>query len=137
MNNKLPSGAKANRLKNDVNVSFAYILVFLNESPENGSGEFSMGLTAGNGIDGAGEADRLIDGEDPNDERRLCEMVGGFIGSANEVGVPGIEGVGAGEAGATDDASGKVLDLRPRSGGAGLLADILLAGMSIFVTLLC
>lgn len=79
------------------------MLAFLAPGP-NGLGELSIGLTAGNGIDGAGDADRLIEADDPNDERRLCEIAGGFIGSANEVGVPGIDG--AGEVGATDNASG-------------------------------
>lgn len=68
-----------------------------------GFGEFSIGLTAGRGIEGAGDAERRIDGDEPKDDRRLCEIAGGFIGSANEVGVPGIEGTG--EAGANDDAS--------------------------------
>lgn len=40
-------------------------------------GEF--GMTAGNGIEGAGEAERRIDGDDPKDERRLCEVGGGCI----------------------------------------------------------
>lgn len=42
-------------------------------------GEF--GMTAGRGIDGAGEADRRIDGEDmaPKEERRLWEVGGGCI----------------------------------------------------------
>lgn len=99
----------------------------------NGLGEFSMGRTAGNGIDGAGDADRLIDGDEPKEDRRLCEMAGGFIGSASEVGVPGIEG--AGEAGAKR-ASEAMCARGPCSGGAGLLEEILLAGRSIFVTLL-
>lgn len=68
-----------------------------------GLGEFSIGLTAGNGIEGAGDADLRMDGEDPNDERRLCETAGGFMGSAKEVGVPGMDG--AGEPGASEDAS--------------------------------
>ena len=33
--------------------------------------EMSRGLTAGSGNDGAGDADRRIEGEDPNEERRL------------------------------------------------------------------
>ena len=36
-----------------------------------GFGECSIGLTAGSGIDGAGEADLLIEGDEPNEERRL------------------------------------------------------------------
>jgi hypothetical protein len=86
-----------------------------------------MGLTAGKGIvDGAGDADLRIDGEDPNEDRRLCEITGGFIGKANDVGVPGIDADGTGEPGATNILSGKVYGLSPKSGGAGLLEDILL-----------
>ena len=95
-----------------------------------------MGSTAGKGIDGAGEADLRTEGDEPNDERRLCEMAGGFIGSASDVGVPGIEG--AGDPGATDNESAARCPPRALvSGGAGLLADILRPGRSIFVTLLC
>ena len=81
------------------------MLAFLTpkELGPNGLGELSIGLTAGNGIDGAGDADRRIEADEPKDERRLWEIAGGFIGSANEVGVPGIDG--AGEVGATDNAS--------------------------------
>lgn len=57
-----------------------------------------MGITAGNGIEGAGEADRRIDmaGEAaPKDDLRLWLIVlGGFIGNAKEVGVPGHDGTG-------------------------------------------
>ena len=86
-------------------------------------------------MDGAGDADRLIDGEDPNDDRRLCEIAGGFIGSASDVGVPGREG--AGDPGAKEDASAVRFPRTLESGGAGLLEDILLPGRSIFVILLC
>ena len=65
-----------------------------------GRGEFSIGLTAGKGIDGAGDADLRRDGEDAKDDLRLCVNGGGFIGNAREVGVPGIDAEGAGEAGA-------------------------------------
>ena len=65
-----------------------------------GSGEFSIGLTAGKGIDGAGDADLRRDGEDAKDDLRLCVYGGGFIGNAREVGVPGIDAEGAGDAGA-------------------------------------
>lgn len=74
-------------------------------------------------------------GEEPKEERRLCEMAGGFIGSASDVGVPGIDC--AGDPGANEDASAARWPRRLESGGAGLLDDILLAGRSIFVTLLC
>jgi hypothetical protein len=56
-----------------------------------GFGDASMGITAGSGIDGAGETDLL----DENDDLRLCVMtLGGFIGNATEVGVPGADGTG-------------------------------------------
>lgn len=113
-----------------------YILAFLIPIPlpKYGLGEFSIGRTAGNGIDGAGEAERRMEGEDPKEERRLWEMIGGFIGSAKEVGVPGMEGEG--DAGASDADSGPV-DRAVSSLGAGLPEDILRPGKSIFVTLLC
>lgn len=43
-------------------------------------------------MDGAGEADRRIEGDDPKEERRLWDNAGGFIGNARDVGVPGIDG---------------------------------------------
>lgn len=50
-----------------------------------------MGITAGRGIDGAGETERL----DEKDDLRLWLItLGGFIGSAIDVGVPGAEGTG-------------------------------------------
>lgn len=95
-----------------------------------------MGLTAGSGIEGAGEADLRTDGEaQPKDERRLCETGGGFIGRAREVGVPGIDG--AGDPGARDEESRPDNDLEWASGGAGLLDDIRLPGRSILDILLC
>lgn len=61
-------------------------------------GEASIGITAGNGNDGAGDADRLIDiaGDDaPKDDLLLWLMtLGGFMGNANDVGVPGHDGPG-------------------------------------------
>ena len=45
------------------------------------------GMTAGSGIaDGLGETDRLRFGPacDPNDDRLLCEVGGGFMGRAND-----------------------------------------------------
>ena len=85
-------------------------------------------------MDGAGEADLRIEAKDPKEERRLWVMAGGFIGRAREVGVPGMEADGAGEAGATmHSADCRIFG----SGGAGLLAEIRLAGKSILVTLLC
>lgn len=85
---------KVNLLKNDVKVSFAYRLPFLTPV-EYGLGEASIGITAGSGIEGAGEAERRIAGEDPNEDLRLwLTALGGFIGSAIVVGVPGAEGAG-------------------------------------------
>ena len=56
-----------------------------------GRGEASIGMTAGRGNDGAGDTDRLLE----KDDRRLWLMtLGGFIGRATEVGVPGAEGTG-------------------------------------------
>ena len=100
MNNRLPSGAKVSLRKNEVYVSLAYMLAFFIPKPAYGLGEFSIGRTAGSGMDGAGDADLLIDGDEPKEERRLCDIAGGFIGKAKDIGVPGIEGDGAGEAGA-------------------------------------
>lgn len=80
------------RLKNDVKVSLAYMGAFLTPRLDK-LGEFD-GITAGSGIEGAGETERRMDGDDPNDERRLCDVGGGFIGSANEFGVPGADGTG-------------------------------------------
>lgn len=97
-------------------------------------GEF--GITAGSGMDGAGEADRRIDGEEPKDDRRLCEVGGGCIcnGRDKDCGVPGMEGIGEPMARAESAAKDARL---PKSGGAGLLDDTLRAGRSIFADLLC
>lgn len=92
VNRRLPSGAKVRRRKKDVNVSLAYIGAFLTPSPAT-LGEFD-GITAGKGIDGAGETDRRTEGDEPKDERRLCEVGGGFMGRAKELGVPGADGTG-------------------------------------------
>lgn len=100
-----------------------------------GFGEFSMGLTAGKGIEGAGDAERRIDGDEPKDERRLCEITGGFMGNAREAGVPGIDG--AGDAGANDAESSVSCGRGLGSGGAGLLVEILRPGRSILMILLC
>ena len=86
-------------------------------------------------MDGAGDADLRMAGDELKDERLLCELAGGFIGRAREIGVPGTEG--AGEPGARLWVSGGKYGLNPRSGGAGLLEDILLPGKSILVILLC
>jgi hypothetical protein len=93
-----------------------------------------LGMTAGRGMDGAGEAERRIDGEEPNDERRLCEVGGGcIVGKASDCGVPGIEGTG--EPIANESPTNEARP--PKSGGAGLLEDTRRAGRSILVTLLC
>ena len=86
-------------------------------------------------MDGAGEAERRMEGEDPKEDRRLWEIAGGFIGKANDVGVPGIEGPG--DAGASDAESRPVCVRDPGSCGAGLLADIFRPGRSILAILLC
>jgi hypothetical protein len=60
------------------------------------------GLTAGKGSAGDGEADRLnaetddCAGDPENDDLRLEENGGGFMGIDIEVGVPGVDGVGDG-----------------------------------------
>jgi hypothetical protein len=56
-----------------------------------GFGDASMGITAGRGIDGAGETERL---EEKDDLRLWLITLGGFIGSAMDVGVPGADGTG-------------------------------------------
>ena len=94
-------------------------------------GEF--GMTAGRGIEGAGDTDRWrIEGLEPNEDRRLCDVGGGFIGRASDWGVPGTDGAG--------EPAVKVSLLTnearwPKSGGAGLFEDIRRAGKSIRVTL--
>lgn len=92
-------------------------------------------MTAGRGIDGAGDADRRMDGDEPNDERRLCDVGGGcIVGKASDCGVPGIEGTGE-PMEWFDSAANE--DRPPKSGGAGLFDDTRRAGRSILVTLLC
>ena len=75
VNKRLPSGANVSRRKKDTLDSLAYVPVFriptLARIAKLGLGECSMGLTAGSGIEGAGEAERRIAGEDPNEDRRL------------------------------------------------------------------
>lgn len=77
------------RRKNEVSVSLAYRLVFF--VPSCGFGDASMGITAGRGSVGAGEAER----RDENEDLRLWLItLGGFMGSGMDVGVPGAEGTG-------------------------------------------
>lgn len=96
---------------------------------DDGLGEGSIGMTAGKGMDGAGETDR----REENEDRRLWLMtLGGFMGSANDVGVPGAEGTGDPMEGASRTAS----DERwPKSGGAGLLEEIRRGGRSALMWL--
>lgn len=56
----------------------------------------AAGITAGKGIEGLGETERRMDcaETEPNEERRLCVVCGGFMGRANDCGVPGAEGAG-------------------------------------------
>lgn len=56
----------------------------------------AAGMTAGSGMDGLGETERRIEWADtePNEERRLCEVAGGFMGKARDWGVPGADGAG-------------------------------------------
>lgn len=57
-----------------------------------GLGDASMGITAGRGIDGAGLTERR---DDEKDDLRLWQIVlGGFMGKAIDVGVPGADGTG-------------------------------------------
>ena len=97
-------------------------------------GEEISGRTAGRGREGAGEADRLKDGDEPKEDLRLPVMAGGSIGRAVVTGVPGFDG--AGEVMARFDVlafEGRCV----RSGGAGLFEDILLPGKSILWNLPC
>ncbi len=85
---KLPSGVNVSRRKKEVKVSLAYIFVFRNPgpSPPDRLGE-AEDITAGRGIvDGLGDTDRLWPWPacEPNDDRRLCDVGGGFIGRARD-----------------------------------------------------
>ena len=97
-------------------------------------GDEISGLTAGNGSDGAGEADRRNDGDEPKDDRRLEASSGGSMGSGVVKGVPGFDG--AGEA----MARLLLLALEARCGisaGAGLFDEIRRPGRSILLNLPC
>lgn len=97
-------------------------------------GEEISGLTAGSGNEGAGEADRLNDGDEPNDDRRLDVSIGGSMGSGVVRGVPGFDGAGE----ATEMLLALAFEARcTSSAGAGLCEDIRRAGRSILLNLPC
>lgn len=84
-----------------------------------------MVITAGSGSVGAGETER----REENDDLRLwLTTLGGFMGNGIDVGVPGAEAIGE----PTDVAESTMESCArwPKSGGAGLLDDILLGGKS-------
>jgi hypothetical protein len=93
-------------------------------------------LTAGRGRAGDGEAERrkaeMEDwaGDPENEERRLVEKGGGFMGRETEVGVPGVEGVGDGAIVSETWVDRVVVETGGISGGAGL-PDIRRGGKSI------
>lgn len=126
---------KVSRRKNEVRVSLAYRLAFFMPAPivdvtEWVLGEASMGITAGKGIDGAGESER----REENEERRLwLTTLGGFMGSVAEVGVPGAEGTGdpMDVAESNTDSCARW----PKSGGAGLLEEMRRGGRSALMWL--
>jgi len=87
-------------------------------------------MTAGKGIDGAGDTDR----REENEDRRLwLTTLGGFMGSAKEVGVPGAEGTGDPIEGAESRTASE--ERWPKSGGAGLLEEIRRGGRSALIWL--
>jgi len=61
-------------------------------------GDDISGRMAGSGREGAGEADRRKDGEEPKDDL-LLPSIGGSIGKGVVRGVPGFEGAGEAIAG--------------------------------------
>jgi len=77
---RLPSGEKVSRRKKEVNLSALTYSNVLKPKPLKLGDVF--GMTAGRGTEGAGDAERRIAGEEPNDERRLRDVGGGFIGNA-------------------------------------------------------
>lgn len=97
---------------------------------DDGFGEGSIGMTAGKGIEGAGDTDR----REENEDRRLwLTTLGGFMGSANEVGVPGAEGTGDPMDGGGSRTESE--ERWPKSGGAGLLEEIRRGGRSALIWL--
>lgn len=103
-----------------------------------GLGDASIGMTAGRGIDGAGLTERR---DDENEDLRLwLMMLGGFIGKAIEVGVPGADGTGdpmAALVALTPGIASSTAnwDRCPKSGGAGLLEEMRRGGKSDFMWL--
>ena len=88
-------------------------------------------MTAGKGIDGAGETDRR---EEEKDDRRLwLTTLGGFMGREVEVGVPGADGTGD----PMDVVESKTdsWERWPKSGGAGLLEEMRRGGRSALLWL--
>jgi hypothetical protein len=76
-----------------------------------------MAMTAGRGIDGAGETERL----DEKEDLRLWLMtLGGFMGSAIDVGVPGADGAGEPITTLGTASMAAKAERYPSSGGAGL-----------------
>lgn len=89
-----------------------------------------MGMTAGKGMDGAGETER----RDEKEERRLwLTTLGGFMGSGKDVGVPGADVPGEPIEGAESTAAS--WDRCPKSGGAGLLDEMRRGGRSALMWL--
>lgn len=97
-----------------------------------GLGEASIGITAGRGSEGAGDTERR---EEKDDLREWLMTLGGFIGKAIEVGVPGVEATGEPPATAELVSRAARMDLWPISGGAGLCEDIRLGGRSVLMWL--
>lgn len=97
---------------------------------DDGFGEGSIGITAGSGIEGAGDTDRR---EEKEDRRLWLTTLGGFIGRANEVGVPGAEGTGDPTEGAESRTASE--ERWPKSGGAGLLEEMRRGGRSALIWL--
>lgn len=91
-----------------------------------------MGITAGSGSEGAGETERR---EEKEDLREWLITLGGFMGRAIEVGVPGAEGTGEPPPAAEPDSIAPSMDLWLISGGAGLCEDIRLGGRSVLIWL--
>ena len=98
-NRRLPSVLKLNRRKKESRASLWYRYIDFGPCWAFGDED---GFTAGRGNAGDGDADRRnaemedCAGDPENEDRRLEEKGGGFIGIDIDVGVPGVEGVGEG-----------------------------------------